>query len=185
MQSGEATATELSARVGQSVANCSWHLRQLAQYGFIEKAERARTNRERPWRVVVESASFSRHEDDPELSRAEEAAAEVILEREVEALNDWRTAKYADRREWREGSFEFELRGWLTAGELAVLQDEVDAVIRRHLYPEEGRIDPTRRPPGCRSVRFVAWAVPGPPATETGHVPTAPAGPPPTDGGTT
>src|SRR3984893_15394384 len=30
---GPMTATELAARVGESAANCSWHLRQLARYG--------------------------------------------------------------------------------------------------------------------------------------------------------
>ena len=36
---GQATATELAERTGESPANCSWHLRQLARYGFIEEAE--------------------------------------------------------------------------------------------------------------------------------------------------
>lgn len=167
-QLDEATATELAARIGESVANCSWHLRQLARHGFIEKGERARTNREHPWRALREGYSFSRHDDDPELSRAEEAAAEVILGRELEALTEWREAKRADRRDWRDAGFEFELRGWLTADELAAFRDEMDAVIRRHLYPDEARVDPASRPPGCRPIRLVAWAVPGPPGAETG-----------------
>ncbi len=35
---GPMTATELAARVGESAANCSWHLRQLAKYGYVEEA---------------------------------------------------------------------------------------------------------------------------------------------------
>src|SRR3954465_6069706 len=33
------TATEAGERVGESPANASFHLRQLAKYGFVEEAE--------------------------------------------------------------------------------------------------------------------------------------------------
>jgi DNA-binding IclR family transcriptional regulator len=46
-----ATATQLAERVGESPANCSWHLRQLARYGFVEEAGGG-TGREGPWRPV-------------------------------------------------------------------------------------------------------------------------------------
>ena len=45
---GEATATQCAKHTGESVANCSFHLRLLARYGFIEPAEQR--GRERPWR---------------------------------------------------------------------------------------------------------------------------------------
>src|SRR3954452_17292519 len=48
--SGPLTATELADRLDESPANCSWHLRKLARFGFVEEAERA-TGRQRPWRV--------------------------------------------------------------------------------------------------------------------------------------
>src|SRR5687767_497769 len=45
---GEATATQCARHTGESVANCSFHLRLLARYGFVEPAEQR--GRERPWR---------------------------------------------------------------------------------------------------------------------------------------
>ncbi len=45
---GEATATTCADRTGESVASCSFHLRQLAKYGFVEAAEQR--GREKPWR---------------------------------------------------------------------------------------------------------------------------------------
>src|SRR2546423_11325721 len=48
---GPATATELAERVGENPANCSWHLRQLAKYGFVEEAGGG-TGRQRPWQIV-------------------------------------------------------------------------------------------------------------------------------------
>ena len=38
---GRLTATEAGERIGESPANASFHLRQLAKYGFVEEAEGA------------------------------------------------------------------------------------------------------------------------------------------------
>jgi DNA-binding transcriptional ArsR family regulator len=49
---GPSTATRLARRLGQDSGNISWHLRQLAEHGFIaEDAERG-TRRERWWQAV-------------------------------------------------------------------------------------------------------------------------------------
>ena len=47
---GQLTATEAGERVGESPANTSFHLRQLAKYGFVEEAEGG-TGRRRPWKL--------------------------------------------------------------------------------------------------------------------------------------
>jgi hypothetical protein len=47
---GELTATQAAQIVGESPANCSFHFRQLAKYGFVEEAGRG-TGRQRPWRL--------------------------------------------------------------------------------------------------------------------------------------
>ena len=46
------TATQAAEIVGESPANCSWHLRQLAKYGFLEEVP-GTTGRQRPWHVGV------------------------------------------------------------------------------------------------------------------------------------
>jgi DNA-binding transcriptional ArsR family regulator len=51
---GPLTATEVAALVGHSPANCSWHLRQLARYGFITEAGDG-SGRRRPWRMAGEA----------------------------------------------------------------------------------------------------------------------------------
>ena len=53
---GALTATEAAERVGESPSNCSFHLRQLAKYGFVEEAEGG-TGRQRPWRVVTSACA--------------------------------------------------------------------------------------------------------------------------------
>ena len=46
------TATQASELLGESPANCAFHLRTLAKYGFVEEAGGGR-GRERPWRAEV------------------------------------------------------------------------------------------------------------------------------------
>lgn len=49
---GSVTSTTASERTGESTANCSFHLRLLAKYGFLEPAVGGRSRRERPWRLA-------------------------------------------------------------------------------------------------------------------------------------
>ena len=51
-QQGPMTATQAAERLGESVPNCSFHLRQLAKYGLAERAPGADA-RERPWRATA------------------------------------------------------------------------------------------------------------------------------------
>jgi DNA-binding transcriptional ArsR family regulator len=169
---GPATATELADRVGESPANCSWHLRQLARFGFVEEAGGG-PGRRRPWQIVLQGHAWGRGELDPELARAGEAADEVILAREVEALREWRLAKRNEVPAWRDSAFVAQSAAWLTAEELATLSDELKEILLRFLP----RIsDPAQRPPGSRPIRLMAWGIP---AAREAVEPERPAGPPP------
>jgi DNA-binding transcriptional ArsR family regulator len=48
---GPATASQLGRAVGESSGSTSYHLRQLAAYGFVEEVEGEGTARERWWRA--------------------------------------------------------------------------------------------------------------------------------------
>src|ERR1700750_2527894 len=63
------TATEAGERVGESPANASFHLRQLAKYGFVEEAEGG-TGRPRPRKLRHLGFRFSDLQADPEAARA-------------------------------------------------------------------------------------------------------------------
>jgi DNA-binding transcriptional ArsR family regulator len=54
---GQATATECGAAVGDSPSSCSYHLRALAKWGFVEEAEGG-VGRERPWRPTASRIEF-------------------------------------------------------------------------------------------------------------------------------
>ena len=48
--SGALTATQLADRLDETPANCSWHLRKLAEHAFVEEAGGG-IGRQRPWQV--------------------------------------------------------------------------------------------------------------------------------------
>jgi DNA-binding transcriptional ArsR family regulator len=54
---GRATATECGAAVADSPSSCSYHLRALAKWGFVEEAEGG-AGRERPWRPTATRIEF-------------------------------------------------------------------------------------------------------------------------------
>ena len=55
---GSATSTRCAELVGDTQANCSFHLRQLARYGLVEEAP-STSKRERPWRLATTEQSWS------------------------------------------------------------------------------------------------------------------------------
>ncbi len=155
---GPATATELAERVGESPANCSWHLRQLARYGFVEEAGGG-SGRQRPWRVLVQAIEAGEGEQDPELALAVDAASEVLYAREYEAMRAWRARSRArtEDPEWQDPPFTAQAIGWLTPAELDQVGKELVPILTRYTH----RVgDPARRPPGSRPIRFVAWGIP-------------------------
>lgn len=153
---GPLTATEVAERVDESPANCSWHLRQLAKYGFVTEAGGG-TGRQRPWRMVTDGHRWGDGDESPELARAGDAAARVLLDLEYRKLWDWMAARRQEPAKWRDAGFFNQFIGWYTAEELAGLRDELRALFARHLDRLE---DPAARPPGSRPVRLMAWGVP-------------------------
>ncbi|MET7421181.1 helix-turn-helix domain-containing protein [Dactylosporangium sp. NPDC005555] len=55
---GPLTATAAAAHIGETPTTCSFHLRQLAKYGFVADAGRPGA-RERPWRLVRPGFRFA------------------------------------------------------------------------------------------------------------------------------
>lgn len=149
---GPMTASQLADRLDESPANCSWHLRKLAEHDFIEEAEGG-TGRQRPWQMSYLGLSWGEDEDAGfEERRAGEVLARAMMERWVDRY------LHADASEevpaWREANRLTQTMGWLTAEELQEVNDRVVELIRAY----EGRVaDPSTRPEGSRLVEMVAW----------------------------
>jgi DNA-binding transcriptional ArsR family regulator len=170
---GALTATELGERIGETPTTCSFHLRQLAKYGFVEEAGGGQ-GRSRPWRMTSVGWSFAPG-GDPAAELASEAALRVFRERSLARYETWRRTRGVYSPRWREASADSEYLFYLTADELEQLGAEVHEVLMRWRQ-FEGRVDdPSRRPPDSLPVELLLFSFPiePPPAGQ----PAAPARP--------
>jgi predicted ArsR family transcriptional regulator len=149
-QEGTATATQCARLVGESVANCSYHLNTLAKYDYIEEAEGGQ-GREKPWRLVHEGHSWSEVGLDTEGALAAEAASQAFLDFAFEQIRSrFRTASL-ESDEWREVMCADDSNEYLTAAEALAIRDEIRALMQRFKGRRE---DPSARPEGARPVHF-------------------------------
>jgi DNA-binding transcriptional ArsR family regulator len=154
---GPLTATELADRLDETPANCSWHLRKLAEHHFVEEAGGG-IGRQRPWRVRQVGLAWDDADATPGELRAGRALEEMLLQRQVTRFQQARAHLHDDgEREWAEASSSTQYASWLTAGELDALNVEIRAVLERYA---DRLTDPAKRPPGSRLCELVAWGAP-------------------------
>jgi DNA-binding transcriptional ArsR family regulator len=146
------TATEAGERVGESPANASFHLRQLAKYGFVEEAE-AGTGRRRPWRLKHLGLRFSDIHGDPETARAAVALDRTMRDRYLGRAERAFEESRALPEEWRRVTGMNEMRLYLTADELAELDAELTRVMLERFADRRAH-----RPPGTERVEILTLA---------------------------
>src|SRR5215469_1437227 len=96
---GAMTATEIGERIGESPTTCSFHLRQLAKYGFVEEAGGGK-GRARPWRLTSIGISFGNTNDDPAAEVAAGALSRLVRERWLARYRAWEETKASYPRRW-------------------------------------------------------------------------------------
>jgi DNA-binding transcriptional ArsR family regulator len=172
---GAMTATELGERIGETPTTCSFHLRQLAKYGFVEEAGGGH-GRSRPWRMTGIGWSFTPG-GDPDAEIAAGAALRLFRERQLARYETWRRTWGAYPKEWREASEDSEHLFYLTAEEMAQLGRELQAVLMRWRSLEGRLEDPARRPPGSLPVEtlLLSFPISPPPSAAPESVPPHPA----------
>ena len=132
---GPATATALAQRLDVSTPLASYHLRQLAEHGFIEGApRRGRDGRERWWRASHERTSWDKVEwlDTPERQAAESALGREILRRYLAAGEAWLEEAPSWSQPWIQAAGTSDWGLELTAAELGALRKELARVIERY-----------------------------------------------------
>jgi len=151
---GPLTATEAAEHVGESPSSCSWHLRQLAKFGFVEEAGSA-SGRRRPWRPTAYGLSFIVDDtQDPETQAAGRALERLFADRYLDRAARALRARASLPTAWQRatGTQQFVLH--VTAEELAALNEEVMAVLTRY---HDRVADPARRPADARTVDAVLF----------------------------
>ena len=130
---GPATATQCADVAGLSPSACSYHLRALARYGFVEEdKESAADGRQRPWRARLLAFTIEADPGKP----ATTLAAEQLLQETVRSAAEEIRAQYADRRseypfEWRSAAGEVVVVAHVTAQELDELRERVRQLFDR------------------------------------------------------
>jgi predicted ArsR family transcriptional regulator len=153
---GTLTATQASEMLGESPANCAFHLRTLAKYGFVREAGGGR-GRERPWTAAQRSINFSPiGQKDEQAEMAALALGEMWRERWLDRIR-----RAFARGSWPDG-WEDAVRAsrsvrFLTAEEASQAGDEIREILRRY---EDRRYDPSLRPAGARPVEFTFFGFP-------------------------
>ena len=153
---GPLTATEAAERVGESPSNCSFHLRQLAKYGFVEEAEGG-SGRRRPWRVVTIGTHFTDVHEDTETALAAGTLGRVIAERLLERARVGLEQRRLLPKEWREVTGTSDMTLYVTPEELRALDEEIVEILFRY---RDRIADPAKRPEGSRPIEYAAFAYP-------------------------
>jgi predicted ArsR family transcriptional regulator len=145
MSVGPRTASECGVAVDSSASNCSWHLRQLNNWGLVERVE-ATDGRERPWRATQVGLEFGGFAPDPSTQAAQLSVMagslandQVLTQRFVDTIEsfppEWQNAS---------GMNMYGLR--VTAAELDALNTAIDTLIRPYITTVRTDAPPDAKP---------------------------------------
>jgi DNA-binding transcriptional ArsR family regulator len=163
---GAMTATQLGEQIGESPTTCSFHLRQLAKYGFVEEAGGGK-GRARPWRMTSIGMRIAGAHDDPEYELAASALRRMWRERQISRYWTWLETNASYPRKWRDAASSSESVIYMTAEELREFNDELLAMLLPRF--RDRFEDPAKRPPGAIPVEFLMFSYPvGLPAADSG-----------------
>ncbi|MET9886275.1 helix-turn-helix domain-containing protein [Streptomyces sp. NPDC006430] len=161
---GALTATQAGRLIDESPTTCSFHLRQLAKYGFVEEAG-PMPGRSRPWRITRLGWITSDARDDEEHAVAARHLDGMTLERQLQrhrAHGGDATPAPAPAPA-PEGPRPRATRGhaqtvwWVTPDEAAELQGQIDDLLQRY---RDRLQDPATRPAGAVPIEVVVLTHP-------------------------
>lgn len=154
---GPMTATQVGEQIGESPTTCSFHLRQLAKYGFVEEAGGGK-GRSRPWRMTSIGFGIAVPDDQPEAELAGMVVARMFRERQLDRYRTWLDTQASYPAQWRSAAFDSEYLFYLTPEELEQLNEELHAGLYERMH--ERLADPSKRPPGSLPVEMLLFTYP-------------------------
>ncbi|HSZ39404.1 MAG TPA: helix-turn-helix domain-containing protein [Trebonia sp.] len=150
------TATQASETIGESPANCAFHLRTLAKYGFVEEVGGGR-GRERPWRRSHAGLTISsRSGQDPQTRIAAETLGAAMRDQWLDRIQrTMATSSWAD--EWEPAVTASNSVRFLTPDEATEVVAEMLRLIDKY---RDRTGDPALRPEGSRPVDINIFSYP-------------------------
>ncbi len=155
------TATQASELLGESPANCAFHLRTLAKYGFVEEAGGGR-GRERPWRAADRHISISTTQDDPRAAAAAGVLGRTWLDRWIERARQL-FGSDSTLPGWEHASGWSRTAVFLTPKETTDLREQMRHLLEKY---ESRKFNPALRPPGALPVEWTVFNAPVPELVE-------------------
>jgi len=156
---GPKTASQAGILIEESASNCSWHLRKLADHGFVREAGGA-SGRNRPWRAVSEGLVWGDEGEDAGTSASGDALADMLIERELQRLRAARASHGSEPAEWRAATSVNHTQLWLTPDEAKELSEAMGTLFRGNANRVQ---NPAARPDNARLISIVGWLVPSGP----------------------
>ncbi|MEV5432723.1 helix-turn-helix domain-containing protein [Streptomyces sp. NPDC052701] len=144
---GPATATGLAERLGENTGTISWHLRHLAEHGFIEEETGRGTKRERWWRRtgVTNELNTTDFRDDPDIRGALSVYLHEMVQQYFSRVMKYINEDWDDR--WRSAGTVSDWRDLrMTPQQLKALNAELMGVIARHTPAPDAAPDPDALP---------------------------------------
>jgi predicted transcriptional regulator len=149
------TATQASELLGESPANCAFHLRTLAKYGFVHEAGGGR-GRERPWKASDRNITVSTKQDDPRAATAAGEVSRVWLDRWMDrARQVFGSSAYLPG--WENATGWSRRAVFLTPEETEDLRGQMRHMLKQY---EDRKSNPALRPAGALPVEWSVFAAP-------------------------
>lgn len=156
--SGPATAAQCGRVLGASQASCSFHLRQLAKYGFVQEAGPGRDRRERQWRIAHPHLSVRIGSGGDVVVRQQ--IERLVVEREMQAILDYSRRPAGAHAEWQGKAGVAIAMAVLSPDDAAAIKEKWIALLAP--YIARARADGAQIQPGQRHVRYFMAATPLP-----------------------
>jgi DNA-binding transcriptional ArsR family regulator len=130
---GPSTATRLGELVGESSGSTSYHLRQLADWGFVEDAGGLGTGRERWWRARHRVTSWESEDllDQEGGAQVQDEMLRLQLTGHTRVLQAWMSQREELGPQWAAAASVNDYALRLTPGQARELARELEAVLSR------------------------------------------------------
>lgn len=157
-QDGPATATRLAERVGESSGSTSYHLRQLADHGFVVDAGALGTGRERWWRAAHRITSWEAGDllDQEGGREVQDEMLRLQIAGHGKVLQAWLRDRGELDPAWEQAASVNDYGLRLTADQARALTEELGTVLDRWLEAHP----PDARPEGSEVVAVLLDVVP-------------------------
>ncbi|OLF09904.1 winged helix-turn-helix domain-containing protein [Actinophytocola xanthii] len=131
---GPATATTLAARLATNTGATSYHLRKLAEVELVRETGEGQ-GRQRFWAAAQESHSWrdADVEGDPDAMAASNWLRQHYWRTYLDKVRRWEEVRPGWPLEWRDAAGMSDYLLEMTAEQLAALNEELEAVIARHI----------------------------------------------------